>query len=234
LSSKSSDLMMAALNPSSKARGAKAVFDDFLARRPDLAACRSSVDTAFLWMADAHRNGRKLLLCGNGGSAADAGHWMGELVKGFGLPRRVSAEDAAWFLERSPADLGRPLAEKLQRGFRAIDLTAFGSSLTAVSNDNGADLIFAQLVFALGQAGDVLVGISTSGNSRNVLAALTVGRRLGIKGIALTGPGGGKAAGIADLVIAAPGGDTPAIQEAHLPIYHTLCLMLEEEFFGGT
>ena len=88
-------------------------------------------------------------------------------------------------------------------------------------------------MFALGQPGDVLVGITTSGNSRNVLAALTVARQRGMKAIALTGPGGGKAAGIADLVIAAPGGDTPVVQEAHLPIYHTLCLMLEEEFFGG-
>jgi len=225
--------MIDPLNASSKTPGPKAVFDQLLLRRQDLACCRPAVETAFAWMAEAHRNGRKLLLCGNGGSAADAGHWMGELVKGFGLPRRLNAKDAAWFLERSPAGLGIPLAEKLQYGFRAIDLTAFGSSLTAVSNDNGADLVFAQLVFALGQPGDVLVGITTSGNSRNVLAALTVARQRGMKAIALTGPGGGKAAGIADLVIAAPGGDTPVVQEAHLPIYHTLCLMLEEEFFGG-
>lgn len=225
--------MISALKASSRTLGPKAVFDELLLRRPDLAGCRPAVETAFAWMADAHRGGRKLLLCGNGGSAADAGHWMGELVKGFGCPRRLNAEDASWFLGNAPADLGKPLAERLQYGFRAIDLTAFGSSLTAVSNDNGADLIFAQLVLALGQAGDVLVGITTSGNSRNVLAALTVARRRRIKAIALTGPGGGKAAAVADIVIAAPGGDTPVVQEAHLPIYHTLCLMLEAEFFGG-
>ncbi len=225
--------MIPVLSASKMKMSSKAVLAGLLARRPDLVACKTAIERAFRWMAEAHRNGRNFLFCGNGGSAADAGHWMGELVKGFGSPRRLDMGDAGWFLDNAPADLGKLLAEKLQYGFRAIDLTAFGSSLTAVSNDNGADLIFAQLVFALGQPGDVLVGISTSGNSRNVLAALTVARQRGIKSIALTGPGGGSAAAIADLVIDAPGGDTPVVQEAHLPIYHTLCLMLEEEFFGG-
>jgi D-sedoheptulose 7-phosphate isomerase len=223
--------MISALNASSKTKGPAGVMDDLLARRPDLAICRPSIETAFAWMAEAHTKGGKFLFCGNGGSAADSGHCMGELVKGFGCPRRLNAEDASWFLEHGPGDLGRPLAERLQYGFRAIDLTAFGSSLTAVSNDNDAVLIFAQLVFALGQPGDVLVGISTSGNSRNVIAALAAARNRNMKTIALTGPGGGKAAGAADLVIAAPGADTHIVQEAHLPIYHTLCLMLEAEFY---
>jgi D-sedoheptulose 7-phosphate isomerase len=214
--------------------GSNAVLNELLRRRPDLAECRVGIEAAFAAMAAAHTGGNKLLLCGNGGSAADSGHWMGELVKGFGRPRRLGADDAAWFLEHGPADLGNVLAEKLQYGIRAIDLTAFGSSLTAVANDNDAGLVFAQLTFALGQPGDVLVGISTSGNSRNVLAALVAARQRRMGTIALTGPGGGKAASLADIGIFAPGADTAIVQEAHLPIYHTLCLMLEAEFFGDS
>jgi D-sedoheptulose 7-phosphate isomerase len=211
-----------------------AELNELLRRRPDLAGCRAGIEAAFAAMAGAHAGGNKILFCGNGGSAADCGHWMGELVKGFGRPRRLGADDDAWFRERGPADLGGLLAEKLQQGFRAIDLTAFGSSLTAVANDNDAALVFAQLTFALGQPGDVLVGITTSGNSRNVLAALVAARRRRMTTLLLTGPGGGRAAPLADVSILAPGGSTAIVQEAHLPIYHALCLMLEAEFFDGS
>lgn len=174
-------------------------------------------------MRDTIAGGGKLLLCGNGGSGADAEHWAGELLKGFLSKRPLGCEER----ER----LGEQLASNLQGGIPAIPLTGFLSLSTAWQNDCDPAYIYAQLVYALGKPGDLLVGISTSGNAVNVGHALEVASRIGLRTVALTGAGGGRAAALAQVTIKVPAQEVHLIQELHLPVYHTLCLMLEEEFY---
>jgi D-sedoheptulose 7-phosphate isomerase len=171
------------------------------------------------------------LVCGNGGSAADAEHIVGELMKGYLLQRPIPDETRARLVAASP-ESGAYLAGALQGALPAISLVSQASLLSAIANDTAADMVFAQQVYGYGRAGDVLVGISTSGNARNVVYAMQVARAMGMHTCALTGPGGGALKSVADVCICAPGESTPAIQERHLPIYHVLCAMLEEEFFG--
>ncbi len=198
--------------------------EQLLKRRPELTACESEIQTAVEKMTASFRNGGKLLLCGNGGSAADAEHWSGELLKGFEKSRRLSTE--------ARARLPQVLADNLQEGLPVIPLTSFVSLQTAFANDVDPQLSFAQLVWSLGIAKDVLVGISTSGNAANVCHAVEAAKAKGLTTIGLTGADGGKLRKLVDLCICAPGTRTCLIQEHHLPIYHTICLMLEEEFFG--
>lgn len=195
--------------------------DALIARIPALETCRGDIWRAFELMRDSFKSGGKLLLCGNGGSAADAEHWAGELLKGFCSRRPVGADSGL------PAEL----AEKLQGGLPTIPLTGFVSLSTAFANDVDATLTFAQLVWALGKPGDVLVGISTSGNAANVGAAMETARAKGLRTIGLTGATGGKLRPLTEVCICAPESETFLIQELHLPIYHCLCLMLEDEFF---
>ena len=179
---------------------------------------------AYEKLKETYAAGAKVLICGNGGSAADAEHWSGELLKGFLQPRPL---EPTW-----RAKLGPVLGEKLQGGLPTIPLGSFSSASTAFANDVDADYVFAQLVWALGRAEDALVGISTSGNSSNVLHAIETAAALGMTTIGLSGHDGGKMADLADICICVPAGSVHFIQEYHLPVYHCLCCMLEEHFFA--
>ena len=210
---------------------AKQVQDDLLARLPELVPCAQDILFAFEALRQCYRNGGKLLICGNGGSAADAGHIAGELMKGFLLKRPIPAEDEDR-LENSFPGAGELLAANLQRALPAIALPDQTAVLTAFSNDVAADMAYAQLVYGYGRPGDVLLAISTSGNSANVVNAAMVARAMGLKAIGLTGQGGGRLSGCCDAVIKAPAYETFRVQEYHLAIYHALCAMVEMEFFG--
>lgn len=207
--------------------------DTLIRRYPALAPVRADIEAGYRLLADAYRAGGKLLVAGNGGSCADADHIVGELMKGFVLPRPVPA-DLAERLRALDPERGDALARRLQGGLPAIALTQHPALTTAYMNDvdGGSALVFAQQAYVLGRAGDVFLGISTSGNSENVLEAALVARARGMKVLALVGQGGGKLAGVADVAIRVPATETYQIQEYHLPVYHALCLMLEEEFFS--
>lgn len=198
---------------------------------PDLASCITDVEAAYSLLSTTYRNGGKLLICGNGGSAADSDHIVGELMKGFELKRPISAELRQRLNEINP-QAGAYLADRLQGALPAISLGAHAALATAVSNDTAGDMVFAQQVMGYGKAGDSLLGISTSGNSVNVRYAITVAKALGMQTIGLTGKSGGAMREVCDVTICAPYERTLAVQERHLPIYHTLCIMLEQEFFG--
>lgn len=202
-------------------------------RYPVLAECKDSVIAAYDVLEECFATGHKILIAGNGGSCADAEHIVGELMKGFKLPRKCS-DQFADKLKSIDSVRGMELAEKLQGGLPAIALDGHQSLNTAYMNDvkDGGLLTFAQQVYGYGKGGDVLLGISTSGNSKNVMNAIVVARALGLKVIGLTGQKGGELATVADVTIKVPSNETYMIQELHLPIYHCLCLMLEEKFFG--
>ena len=189
-------------------------------RYPQLNICEKDIENALLLMVDTYKKGGKILACGNGGSAADADHIVGELMKGFLKARKVTDE-------RIPQEL----REKLQGALPAISLSAHASLMTATINDNDADMVFAQQVYGFAKTDDLLIAISTSGNSKNVVNAVKVAKALGVKVIALTGETGGVLNGLADITICAPSTETYKIQEYHLPIYHYLCAKIENEFF---
>lgn len=176
------------------------------------------------------QNGGKIVVCGNGGSAADSAHIAGELLKGFILPRKLNKQDKEKF-EKSGDD-GVLLAAKLQYGIPAIALSGTDPISTAVINDNGAEMMYAQQAFAILTDKDVFIGISTSGNAENVKLAMRVAKTVGAYSIALTGKDGGILKEIADLNIIVNNNATYKIQEKHLPIYHLYCMCLENEFFG--
>lgn len=191
---------------------------------PALTAVRDSVSEALDLMIAGFDARGKLLLCGNGGSAAASEHMAGELLKGFMLPRPLEVHERG--------SLDRRLADNLQRALPVIPLTSFSAFQSAFANDCDPTFAFAQLVWALGHPGDVLFGQSTSGDSENVIQAFKVARSKGICTIALTGSSGGRLASEADCVIAVPSDKVQLIQEYHLPVYHAICLSLEEHFFG--
>ena len=207
--------------------------DLLIERYPVLHACREDIIKAYKILETCFSGGNKLLVAGNGGSCADAEHIVGELMKGFKLPRR-STEELAEKLRAVDPVRGEELAEKLQGGLPAIALSGHQGLNTAYINDveNGGLLMYAQQVNGYGKAGDVFLGISTSGNSKNVMYAAVVAKAKGMKVLGLTGFKGGQLAEIADVAIKVPETETYMIQELHLPVYHTLCLMLEEKFFG--
>ena len=205
--------------------------DGLIERYPVLHTCKSEIDCAKQMLIDCYESGGKLLLCGNGGSAADCDHIVGELMKGFMSKRPLSSTQREKMSERCE-DLRDETLSKLQNALPAISLTSFNSLNTAFSNDVDADLVFAQSVFGLGKTNDVLIAISTSGNSKNVLEAARVARSIGLKVIALTGRDGGALARIADVTIRVPEDETYRIQELHLPVYHYLCAEIEKHFFG--
>jgi D-sedoheptulose 7-phosphate isomerase len=198
---------------------------------PGLDVCASDIEAAFNVLRDCYRGGGKMLTCGNGGSAADAEHIVGELMKGYLLKRPIPEEMRTKLTATNPED-GDYLADHLQGGLPSISLVSQTSLLSAIANDTAADMVYAQQVYVYGREGDVLVGISTSGNSANVLRAMQVARALGLRTIGLTGRTGGKLKPLCDVCIRVPANDTTLIQERHLPIFHVLCAMLEEEFFA--
>ena len=204
--------------------------DDLIQRYPALETVRNSIADAYLLLEDTYAYGGKLLIAGNGGSAADAEHIAGELMKRFKTPRPVSRELADKLIAVDP-ERGAKLAKNLERSLMAIPLVAHEALTTAYINDVDGLGVFAQQLFGYGRPGDTFLGISTSGNSENILNAAVVAKALGIRIIALTGKTGGKLAPMADVAIRAPEAETYKIQELHLPIYHCLCLMLEEKFF---
>jgi D-sedoheptulose 7-phosphate isomerase len=210
--------------------GAGRTLDDLIARHPALAACRPDIEAAFAALARVFAGGGKLLVCGNGGSAADADHIVGELMKGFRKARRPGAETAARLRAADP-DLGPRLAARLQTGLAAINLAAGSALPTAFANDEDPGLVFAQQVLGLGRPGDALLGISTSGNAANVNAALVTARAVGMATVGLTGASGGAMRGRCDALVAVPADATFEVQELHLPVYHCLCAMLEDRFF---
>ena len=198
---------------------------------PNLDICMQDIQAAFGILRACYHNGGKLLTCGNGGSAADAEHIVGELMKGYLLKRPIPKEMRAKLISISPQD-GDYLADHLQGALPAISLVSQTSLLSAIANDTAADMVYAQQVYAYGHKGDALIGISTSGNARNVINAMQVARVLGLHTISLTGPTGGALKSLCEVCICVPGESTPAVQELHLPIFHVLCAMLEEEFFA--
>lgn len=200
-------------------------------RYPKLIVCREDIVKAYEYLEVAYSNGRKLLVSGNGGSASDSEHIVGELMKEFRLKRKVYADQADNLREIDP-EMGTVLAENLQGALPAICLTGHSALTTAFMNDANADLIFAQQVNGYGKSGDVYLGISTSGNSKNVLYAAITAKSKGLKVIGLTGAKDNKLMKFADVCIRIPETETYKIQELHLPVYHSLCLMLEDRFFG--
>lgn len=198
---------------------------------PALVCLRLQLQRALeLLTACAHCGGR-IMTCGNGGSAADAEHIVGELLKGFLRRRSLPEADAARLRDMFGKD-GLYMAHHLQQGVRALSLAGGLAFPTAFANDVEANLVFAQQVWTLAAPGDVVWGISTSGNSANVNFALRAARALGAKTLGFTGRDGGTMAALCDVEIRAPAQETPRIQELHLPLYHALCAALEEELFG--
>ena len=205
--------------------------DTLITRYPELAPIREDIATMIMTIARCYEQGGKLLLAGNGGSCADAEHIVGELMKGFKLPRRLS-EDMQNRLTAMDSVRGKLLAEKLQLGLPAIALSSHPSLNTAFMNDVDSGLMYAQQLNVLGSKGDVFLAISTSGNARNICDAALVAKAKDITVIALTGGNGGMLREYADIAVIMPCNETYQIQELHLPVYHCLCLMLEEHFFG--
>lgn len=201
-------------------------------RYPELEACQADIVKAFELMVHSFCTDGKLLAAGNGGSAADAEHIVGELMKGFVLPRKMDKDFADKLLAVDP-ELGSVLADRLQGALPAIALDGHPALTTAYLNDCEPLLCFAQQVNGYGKAGDVFLGISTSGNSKNILYAAAVARAKGMKIIGLTGEKESALSAMADVCIRVPATQTYMIQELHLPVYHTLCLMLEAYFFGN-
>jgi len=205
--------------------------EQLISTYPELEACATDIQATFEILRTCYRHGGKLLTCGNGGSAADAEHIVGELMKGYLLKRPIPEEMRLKLASISQQD-GDYLANQLQDALPAISLVSQTSLLSAIANDTAADMVYAQQVYAYGREGDVLIGLSTSGNSRNVIYAMQVARAMGLHTIGLTGPTGGVLKPLCDICICVPGESTPVIQERHLPIFHVLCAMLEEEFFA--
>ena len=205
--------------------------DLLILRYPQLIVAKDCIVEAYQILEESYTNDGKLLVAGNGGSAADAEHIVGELMKGFVNPRKLEAEysDALITVNK---ELGRVLSENLQGALPAIALYGHLALTTAYLNDCEPLLCFAQQVNGYGRKSDVFLGISTSGNSRNILYAATVAKAKGMKVIGLTGEKDSKLSEISDTCIQVPETETYKIQELHLPVYHCLCLMLEDTFFG--
>jgi phosphoheptose isomerase len=200
---------------------------------PALKGCKEDISRAFELMKSTYWNKGIILACGNGGSAADTEHMVGEMMKTFKLPRPLP-DDLKERLTHDYKNEGAFLAEHLQRSLPAISLVSQTSLNTAIGNDASADLIFAQQVIGYGKPGDILFAISTSGNSKNILNAVYTAKVSGMKVIGLTGRTGGKMKIHCDVAICVPADETHRIQELHLPVYHALCAMLEDHFFGGS
>lgn len=205
--------------------------DLLIERYPALEVCKDEIIESYLILQESYEKGGKLLIAGNGGSAADSEHIVGELMKAFKLPRYLDDDFKKKLIDENE-ELGTVLAENLQGAMPAIALDGHVALTTAYMNDCEPLLCFAQQVNGFGTDKDVFLGISTSGNSKNVLYAAVCAKAKGMKVIGLTGEKDSKLAVLADECIKAPSKETYMIQEYHLPIYHCLCLMLEDYFFG--
>lgn len=200
------------------------IFDNLFARYSELEACKADILKAFDTVDECYRSGGKLLCCGNGDSAADCDHLVGELMKGFLKKRPLSDGEKQKFVNSFVAD-------NLQKGLPAISLCAHSALMTAFSNDEMPSLVFAQQVYAYAAKNDVLVAFSTSGNSENVVYAAEAAKAAGIKSIAITGEKQSKLSDVCDVCIRLPENETYKIQELTLPVYHCLAAMIEEKYF---
>lgn len=204
--------------------------EELIERYPNLSVCEDSIRKAAEILIDSYKKGGKLLIAGNGGSAADSDHITGELLKSF-VKKRVPEKTLLDSISKIDEGTGSYLADKLQGSLPAIALTNNSALMTASLNDVDGNVMFAQQVMGLGNCGDVFLGISTSGNSKDIVYAAVVAKAKGLKTIALTGRDGGKIKDIADISIIVPEKETFKIQELHLPVYHALCLEIEEYFW---
>lgn len=206
------------------------IVKNLIQRYPALDICKESIRKAGEVWVECYQKEGKLLICGNGGSASDSDHIVGELMKSFSKRRPVTSEFKKNLIDGS-GERGAILASKLERGLAAISLNAHGGLISAISNDIGGDFIFAQQVLGYGRKNDVLLAISTSGNSVNVIDACITAKAMGMKVVGLLGKTGGKIKSLCDVAVCVPATDTAGVQEFHLPIYHALCIMVEESFF---
>ncbi len=207
------------------------VLNELLRKYNRLVPLKDNITGAFSAITNCYKNNGKIIIAGNGGSSADADHIVSELMKGFEAMRPL--EDALKSnLKKTSHEQGKLLAEKLQQGLPAISLSAHTALVTAISNDLGGDYVFAQQVVGFGQKGDVLIALSTSGNSKNVVNALLVAKEKGLTTIGFSGQSGGEMKQWCDILINVPEHRTAYVQELHLPIYHTICMMVEIELFG--
>lgn len=207
--------------------------EELLTRYPALAFCKDALMDALALMLETYEKGGKIMACGNGGSCADAQHIVGELMKGFLLRRPMTAEQKKAFETALGAEDAELFASRMQRGIPAVALDGATGLLTAYANDVDADYIYAQQVFAFGGENDLLIGISTSGNSKNVVNAMKAAKALDIKTVALTGAKESKSSALATVAIRVPETETFKVQELHLPVYHYLCAEMEERVFGA-
>ena len=210
-------------------RTTQQVIDNLFVRYPELSTL--PITESIREIIDCYYRENKLLVCGNGGSAADSLHIVGELMKGFLLPRKLKEKKQSDIREQFP-DSAEYLIDNLQGTLPAISLVSETALLSAYANDQASDLSFAQQVLGHGNSGDILIAISTSGNSKNVIYAAQIAKIQEMKVISLTGESGGKLRDVSDVLINVPSNETHIIQEYHLPIYHAICAAVENEFFS--
>ncbi len=208
------------------------MLNELLNRYPSLCECKDDIEKARDAVTECYEKGGKVLLCGNGGSCADCEHIVGELMKGFLSKRPLSEKQKTEMKNKCPL-VDDSMLEKLQQGLPAIAIPSLTALNSAFCNDVDPELIYAQPLMSLARENDILIGLSTSGNSANVFSAAKVAKALGIKVIGLTGKSGGKLKGVADICICAPQTETFKVQELHLPIYHYICAAVEQHFFGA-
>ena len=210
----------------------KNIFEELFSRYPELEECRESILSAHNMICGTYENGGCLFACGNGGSCSDSEHIIGELLKSFKFKRKINPILAEKLY--AMGDDGKALADTLEGSLPAVSLCGHGALTTAFLNDTEPKMTFAQQLLGLGNAGDTLIVISTSGNSENCVYAATLAKAMGIKTVAMTGKKESKLSALCDVTIKAPEFETFKIQEKHLPIYHALCAMAEETFFENT
>ncbi|HOJ11093.1 MAG TPA: SIS domain-containing protein [Clostridiales bacterium] len=194
--------------------------------------CREDIISAFSTIVQCYEKGGKAMVCGNGGSAADSEHIVGELMKGFILKREIPFKDKERIKAAFPEN-AEYLAKNLQGALPAISLVSQTAISSAFINDVAADMVYAQQVYGYAREGDVLISISTSGNASNVANAVKIAKAFGVKTIGITGKSGGMLRNLCGVTIRVPAEETFRIQEYHLPVYHAVCAAVEEEFFGG-
>lgn len=204
--------------------------DEMTRRYPALESCKEDIEKACRAVIDRYSNNGKVLLCGNGGSAADADHIVGELMKSFERKRPLP-EDIKDGLKTVSGERGAYIADRLENALPAISLSAHAALCSAISNDMDASLVYAQQIVGYGRPGDLLIAISTSGNSQNVVDAAITAKAKGMTVVGLTGQSGGNLKQYCDIAICVPSNSTPEIQEYHLPVYHTICKIVENRFF---
>ncbi len=206
------------------------ILDKLVEKYPELDSCRPAIRRAYELLKRTYSRGGQVLICGNGGSAADSEHIVGELMKGYLSKRPIPAATRRRLVAAFP-DHGDYLADHLQGALPALSLVSQTSLLTAYANDVAPDMVFAQQVYGYGKRGDCVIGLSTSGRSANITNALQVARALGLTTIGFTGKRGGTLPQVCDVTICVPWDSTADIQERHMAVYHALCAMLEQEFF---